>query len=109
MKPPSHLWIAVAILLVVTVGIVFFARTPGVVETPLVYKTSIPLGDLIPDQRTPEEACSSYLPSVQEKYAELMCNLESSEQVAPTEEDAMERCVDGMSVAGCFVCIFECE
>lgn len=65
---------------------------------------SVPQGDEIRDERSPDEACEPLLEK--EQYAD--CRLADAERVDATVPNALERCAGGGSVAGCFVCTFDC-
>lgn len=108
MKSSRPLVLASVVVVVLVLGLLFRSFY-AIDRENLVIQTSIPKGDLIPDQRTPEEACLPYLPNVQAEHEGRVCSLEDAVNVDPTQVNAMELCVDGMSVAGCFACTFVCD
>ena len=77
------------------VGLVFLA---GCSEKKIIWK-SVPQGDFKRDDRNPREVCLS----LQEFYKMEKCSLIEFKASRDKNE-----CADGMSVAGCFSCKFEC-
>lgn len=96
---------SLAVSVIILTGIGYYLHsTPDV----FIEMRSIPQGDLVDDQRTSEEACSTLLTDLQTTdYEGYSCSLSSSERI-DTETDYY-KCTDGASEAGCFSCIIECR
>ncbi|MFH0851902.1 MAG: hypothetical protein V1876_04105, partial [Candidatus Peregrinibacteria bacterium] len=67
---------------------------------PRIVRMSSLQGDFVVDTRDPREVC---LALRQEKKKAQHCTLREAKASSKERE-----CVDGMSVAGCFTCTFEC-
>jgi len=80
--------------------LLFLVLLAGCTVGPRIVRMSSPQGDLVIDTRDPREVCLSLQ---QEKKTVQHCTLQEAK--ASSEE---RECVDGMSIAGCFVCTFEC-
>jgi len=99
--------ISVSILLIIILGIGCFLYSTSEPNFFTVMR-SIPQGDLLNDERTPEEACLELLANLQPtEYKNYSCSLSSSERI--DNEDDYTKCTDGVSAAGCFSCILECS
>jgi hypothetical protein len=70
------------------------------VSSPHVVRLSTPQGDFVPDMRDPRGVCVA----MQEERGMSNCILKEAKASSKRDE-----CPGGMSVAGCFACIFECR
>lgn len=101
--------IAIVVVLVVAAGLGFWLRpTTDSNKTThaITIKRSEIQGDYVRDERTPEEACNPLLSEVKSSNPNLNCRLTDSKRI---DDYLPDECVDGISVAGCFACTFECE
>ena len=92
----------IVILIVIGAGLYNSSRH---IKPPSVITRSIPQGDLIQDQRSAIEACSSIIQEIQNTNPD--CKLIESKRIDSRAKNS--ECVDGQSIAGCFNCKFECK
>lgn len=82
----------------VYIGLVFLV---GCTSSPRIVWVSESAGDEAPDTREPSAVCMH----IQTEKTELQtCTLLESKY-----SNEQKECVDGMSIAGCFACKFECR
>ncbi|MFA6527923.1 MAG: hypothetical protein WCT46_00055 [Candidatus Gracilibacteria bacterium] len=110
----SRKLIILAITAVIILGTSYYVLSTHTHDDELLpVMRSIPQGDIVYDSRTAEEACTEYLYDLQKTdyYQDYFCSLYSSERIdsgTATETD-LAKCTDGLSIAGCFSCLFECR
>ena len=92
----------ISAIILITLIIIFNSKNDPV----KIIKTSVPQGDEIKDPRTSDEACNDELQKIEDTNPNSKCKLTYSKRVdAPNH---FEECIEGGSVAGCYVCTFEC-
>ena len=96
--------ILVVVVVIVGVGLSVLNK-PAV--PPKIIERSVPQGDLVPDMRSPIEACNPIIKEVQDSNPNLNCRLIDSKRV--DSSDDWKECIDGVNIAGCFTCKFECK
>lgn len=96
---------AVLITITIILTIVILTACTRPANSEKIIKKSVPQGDEIRDPRSASEACDPITSEVQNSNPGFGCRLIDSERV---DGITSEKCVDGGSVAGCYVCTFGC-
>lgn len=72
-----------------------------------IIKTSFPQGDEVQDSRSADEACNDNTKEIEAANLNYKCKVTYAKRIdAPNH---FEECIDGGSVAGCYVCTFACR
>ena len=104
MKKKLTIPIMAVLAIILIIYLVIFGSKNNPVK---IIKTSFPQGDYVQDSRSADEACSDEIKGIEEANVGYKCKLTYSKKVDSPKQ--FDECIDGASVAGCYVCTFECR